>query len=82
MSTRQAIDRLYQVAERAFGIPADALCDESSPMTIAAWDSLGHLNLILAIEAEFGVSFSPDDVIGMGSLGAIRTALRAGGMEI
>jgi len=51
-------------------------------MTIAAWDSLGHLNLILAIEAEFGVSFSPDDVIGMGSLGAIRTALRAGGMEI
>ena len=51
-------------------------------MTVAAWDSLGHLNLILAIEAEFGVHFSADDVIGMESLGAIRQVLRNREVEI
>ncbi len=82
MTTRPAIDRLCQVAEGTFGLPANSLSDESSPMTVSAWDSLGHLNLVLAIEAEFGVSFSPDDIINFGSLSAVRGALRSRGVNI
>lgn len=51
-------------------------------MTVAAWDSLGHLNLILAIEAEFGVSLSPEVVINMRTLGSIRGELRAQGSTV
>ncbi len=51
-------------------------------MSVAAWDSLGHLNLILALEAEFNVSFSPEDVINMRSLGLIRDGLRAQGAQV
>jgi acyl carrier protein len=51
-------------------------------MSVAAWDSLGHLNLILAVEAAFGVSFSPEDVINMRSLGSIRNGLRARGATV
>jgi acyl carrier protein len=81
VNTRPTLDRLYQVTEGTFGVSQEALSDDASPLTLAAWDSLGHLNLILAIETEFGVSFSPEDVIALRSLGAIRRAWRARGVD-
>ena len=30
---------------------------------VTAWDSLGQINLFMAIENEFGLSFDPEDVI-------------------
>jgi acyl carrier protein len=35
---------------------------ESSPDTIANWDSLQHLNLVLALEQEFNVQFTPEEI--------------------
>jgi acyl carrier protein len=35
---------------------------ESSPDTIPNWDSLQHLNLVLAVEQEFNVQFSPEEI--------------------
>ena len=35
---------------------------ESSPDTIPNWDSLQHLNLVLAAEQEFNVQFSPEEI--------------------
>ena len=37
--------------------------DESSTDNIENWDSLRHLNLVLALEEEFGVSI-PDEEVG------------------
>ena len=82
MTIGHSVDPLFQIAEATFGIPARALSDESSPVSVAAWDSLGHLNLILALEAAFNVSFSPEDVINMRTLGAIRDAMRAQGVDL
>lgn len=33
------------------------------PSQIAQWDSLGHLNLIVALESEFGVTLTEDDML-------------------
>ena len=41
-------------------VPASEISDSSSMDTIATWDSLAHMNLVLAIEEEFDVSI-PDD---------------------
>jgi acyl carrier protein len=35
---------------------------ESSPDNITSWDSLQHLNLVLALEQEFQVQFSPEEI--------------------
>jgi acyl carrier protein len=35
---------------------------ESSPDNISTWDSLQHLNLVLALEQEFRVEFSPEEI--------------------
>ena len=41
------------------------------------WDSLGHLNLILEIEAEFDVSFDPEEIADIKSTNDILTLLKA-----
>jgi acyl carrier protein len=32
------------------------------------WDSLGHLNLIVALEEEFDIAFEPEDIAKMTSV--------------
>ncbi len=34
----------------------------SSPDTIAAWDSMQHLNLVLGLEQHFGIAFEPEEI--------------------
>lgn len=75
-------DRLYRTLHAVLGMPAEELPDEASPDTIATWDSLNHLNLVLALEAEFGVSLSAQDVLDLRTVGLIRTVLRDHGVEV
>ena len=46
-----------------FEVPSEAINDNSSADSIENWDSLRHLNLILGLEDEFGVSI-PDEEVG------------------
>ena len=39
------------------------------------WDSVAHMQLIAAIENEFGIMMETDDVIAMSSYGAARQIL-------
>jgi acyl carrier protein len=34
----------------------------SSPDTLETWDSVNHLNLVLAMEQEFKVRFTPEEI--------------------
>jgi len=68
-------DRIFRVVSDVLGVPIEKVNDESSPDTIQAWDSLSHINLILALEAEFAISLSPEDVLEMLSVSLIRTII-------
>jgi acyl carrier protein len=59
------------VAGDIFGIPADKITAESSPETIENWDSMQHLNLVLAIEEKFVVQLEPEDIEQMKNIGAV-----------
>ena len=63
--TERLQDRVYRLISEVFGVPVDLIDDESSPDTIESWDSEGHINLILSLEAEFGISLSPEDAMEM-----------------
>jgi acyl carrier protein len=56
-------DKLKQVLSAVLRLPADQIDDGTSPDTVEAWSSLAHLDLILAIEEEFGVTI-PDEEVG------------------
>jgi len=71
--TASTFEQVRNVASDIFGIPADKITAESSPETIENWDSMQHLNLVLAIEEKFGVQFEPEDIEQMNNIGAVVT---------
>ena len=56
--------------------PAD-LSPDSSPTTLRAWDSLKHVELVLAIEDAFGVVFDAAEIFGLTTFGGIHAQLGA-----
>jgi acyl carrier protein len=56
-------DKLKQVMAAVLRVPAAEIDDQTSPDSVEAWSSLAHLDLILAIEEEFGVTI-PDEEVG------------------
>jgi len=68
-------DRLATIFSAVLGIDSANLSDTDSPGTIAKWDSVNHIHLILAIEGEFGIQFSPGEIADLNSVGAIRDRL-------
>lgn len=44
---------------------------------VPSWDSLGHLSLVAAIEATFGVRFETDAIVEMNSVAKLKAALAA-----
>jgi acyl carrier protein len=55
--------RIKQVMSVVFEVPLGLILEDSSTDNIENWDSLRHLNLILALEEEFDVSI-PDEEVG------------------
>ena len=69
--TASVFEQVRNVASDIFGIPADQITTESSPETIENWDSMQHLNLVLAVEEKFGVQLDPEDIEQMKNIGAV-----------
>ena len=44
------------------GVEEDAINDNASMDNIEAWDSIRHINLIIALEQEFEISFPDEEV--------------------
>jgi acyl carrier protein len=54
--------RLQRVVARVFGLDPEDVTPMTSIDTVEGWDSLRHLNLVIALESEFGVSFTPEEI--------------------
>lgn len=68
-------ERIKGVLKRVFEM--EEVKDDLSQTTCMQWDSLSHLNLVVELEDEFGVSFEPEDIAEMKSLEAIEMKLKA-----
>ena len=56
-------DQIKLVMSLVFEVPYGKITEDSSPDNIESWDSLKHLNLILALEEEFDITI-PDEEVG------------------
>ena len=68
--------RLKQVMATVLGVPAAAIGPDSSQDTIPAWDSLKHMNLVLALEQAFGVEVPDEDAAEITSYALIKVVLQ------
>lgn len=74
------LEQIYQIVSDVFGVPLETITPASSSDTIETWDSMSHINLILAIESEFTISLSPDEAMDMLTVGLIETILSERGV--
>ncbi len=45
------------------------------------WDSLNYIKLVVAIQAEFGIELTPQEIQQMNSIAAIQGILKARGLD-
>lgn len=56
---------MLKIVSNVMEIPVGQLDVQSSSDTVANWDSLRQMNLTLALEEEFKVSFTDEEIINM-----------------
>jgi acyl carrier protein len=56
------LDRVRSIAADVLEVPVVRISAGSSPETIDTWDSVRHLNLVLALEQEFNLQFEPEEI--------------------
>lgn len=61
-------DKLTEIVAEIFFLDEDEVKPELTPDDVALWDSLNHLRLITAVEAEFGAKLSMSDIQSIDSI--------------
>jgi len=56
-------------------LDVDTVLDTDSMQTIKSWDSLRHLNLVLALEEHFGISFDTEEIPELTTVRSISAAI-------
>jgi acyl carrier protein len=73
-------ERIKQVMARTFQVPVTKIPDDASIDEFPAWDSLGHLEFMLALEMEFAVTISTEDILELLWLDAVEDYLKEKGV--
>jgi len=55
------LQRVCAIMAATFNVPASSITPATTPETLEAWDSMGHLTLMLALEQELNISIPPED---------------------
>ena len=69
-------EKIKQIMAAVFSIIENDIPNSASTSTIENWDSLNHMNLIVAIEEEFKVQFTDDEIIKIVSFEEIEKSLK------
>lgn len=75
-------NKLKEVMARVFNVAVESITVNSSPDTVESWDSLRHMNLVLALEQEFNVELSDDQVVEIMNYQLIKIVLGEHGVEL
>lgn len=68
-------DKIKNIMSAVFDIDKDNIGDDASTTNLENWDSINHMNLVLAIEEEFNIVFDDEEIVQITSLKSIETTL-------
>jgi acyl carrier protein len=68
-------ERLQQVFVTVFDNDAIELTPQLTADDVDEWDSLSHINLMLAIELEFGIEFDPSEIQDFANVGELMASI-------
>lgn len=67
--------RIEGIISEVLYIDESLINDDSGPESIEVWDSLGHINIITAIEEDFDIELSPEEIIEITTVRDIKKLL-------
>jgi acyl carrier protein len=70
---------LCEIVANILGVSPGEIQESSSPRDFAQWDSAAHIEIVLSVEAEYGVSFTPEEMLEVLSVEALEDVLRQKG---
>jgi acyl carrier protein len=70
-------ERVLNIISDIMKWPLKKIHEDSSPEDIDTWDSLNQINLVLALEEEFDVRFTDDQIVQMLSVRSIIETLES-----
>jgi long-chain acyl-CoA synthetase len=68
--------QVRQVAADVLNLPLDRITLATSPDSVAGWDSVQHLNFILALEQAMAIQLGPEDIDKIRSVGSAIDVVR------
>ena len=68
--------RIFTIISNIFDEPIEKINKKSSPDTIVSWDSISHMKMVIALEEEFNIRFSDDQIVDMISMELIFLTLK------
>lgn len=69
MNKEEVFERLNEVFRDVFDDESIVVNETTTSADIEDWDSLEHINLLAAVEQEFGMKFSMGQVVTMKNVG-------------
>lgn len=69
MTREEVYERLNKVFQDVFDDDTITVNDATTSADIEDWDSLEHINLVAAVEQEFGMKFTMGQVVTMKNVG-------------
>ena len=67
--------KLREILATAIDVDLDELTDTSSPDNTPEWDSFAHMSMVAAMEDEFKITLTLDEVISMLTLPKIEEVI-------
>ena len=65
------LTRVIEIATDVLGVEEGVVSEKSTAEDIESWDSFAQLSLLMALEDEFSVRFSPGDMQDMTGIAVI-----------
>ena len=69
MTREEVFEKLNAVFRDVFEDESITVNDDTTADDIEDWDSLEHINLVNAVEQEFGIKFNMEQIVSMKNVG-------------
>lgn len=77
MTDAEILDKLNIVFREILGDDVLTLTRETTAQDVENWDSFNHVNIIVATEMEYGVSFQTAEIEGMRNVGSLMDLIKS-----
>lgn len=69
--------KIKQIMAIVFNTNKENIPDDAEPLKIDEWDSLNHMQLIVALEQEFNIQFNDEELTELLNLSLITTIIQS-----